>query len=207
MNRLLLIIIAGACTTPPDNTSTVEIDTETSMHDSFEEPEYVRWFNESDALIADGFDFPVGRPDARGYYNAQKFGENDHLGDDWNGVGRGNTDLGDTVYAVANGRVSFVQDEGAGWGNVIRIIHRFERPDTEEYVESLYAHLDTMLVNELAWVQRGSPIGTIGTAHGAYLAHLHLELRDSVGMDLGGGYSSETNGYKDPTAFIRQNRP
>ncbi len=27
----------------------------------------------------------------RGYYNAQVFGKNNHLGDDWNGVGGGNT--------------------------------------------------------------------------------------------------------------------
>ena len=33
-----------------------------------------------------GFDFPVGKPDAVGYYNAQEFTENDHLGEDWNGV-------------------------------------------------------------------------------------------------------------------------
>ena len=32
------------------------------------------------------FDFPVGKPDAVGYYNAQEFTENDHLGEDWNGV-------------------------------------------------------------------------------------------------------------------------
>ncbi|MBL4587064.1 MAG: hypothetical protein JKX84_08430, partial [Flavobacteriales bacterium] len=30
--------------------------------------------------ISDGFDFPVGPPDAKGYYNAQPFGKNEHLG-------------------------------------------------------------------------------------------------------------------------------
>ena len=30
--------------------------------------------------IVDGFDFPVGKPDAKGYYNAQPFMKNTHLG-------------------------------------------------------------------------------------------------------------------------------
>jgi len=50
---------------------------------------------------ADHFDFPVGRPDAKGYYNAQGFGKNAHLGDDWNGTGGGNSDLGDPIYEEA----------------------------------------------------------------------------------------------------------
>ncbi len=36
--------------------------------------------------IANAFDYPVGKPDAVGYYNAQPFGKNHHLGDDWNAV-------------------------------------------------------------------------------------------------------------------------
>ena len=53
--------------------------------------------------ISDGFDFPVGKPNAKKYYNAQKFGKNYHLGDDWNGVGGGNTDYGNPVYSISNG--------------------------------------------------------------------------------------------------------
>lgn len=52
--------------------------------------------------LSDGFNFPIGKPDAKGYYNAQKFGENNHLGDDWNGNGGGNSDLGDEVFSCAN---------------------------------------------------------------------------------------------------------
>lgn len=40
----------------------------------------------SNILIADAFDFPVGKPDAKSYYNAQPFTKNNHLGDDWNAV-------------------------------------------------------------------------------------------------------------------------
>ena len=41
--------------------------------------------------VAAGFDFPVGPPDAQGYYDAQSFGRNRHLGEDWNGNGGGNS--------------------------------------------------------------------------------------------------------------------
>lgn len=153
--------------------------------------------------LADGFDFPVGPPDAKAYYNAQPFGKNLHLGDDWNGVGGGNSDLGDPVYSVAHGKVVEAVDHGGGWGKVIRVVHRLK----EQEVESLYAHLDTMLVEEGDFVERGKQIGTIGNADGVYWAHLHLEIRSQKGMPLGGGYSADTVGYVDPTAFIEQQRP
>ncbi|MEL6650020.1 MAG: M23 family metallopeptidase, partial [Bacteroidota bacterium] len=137
---------------------------------------------------ADGFDFPVGPPDAKAYYNAQPFGRNLHLGDDWNGVGGGNSDLGDPVYSVAHGKVLEALDHGGGWGKVIRVVHRLE----EQEVESLYAHLDTMLVEEGDFVERGDQIGTIGNVDGIYWAHLHLEIRSQKGLPLGGGYSADT---------------
>ena len=52
-------------------------------------------------------------------------------------------------------------------------------------------------------MNKGLKIGTIGTADGAYLAHLHLEIRDKINMDIGGGYSEDTTGYLDPTLFIK----
>jgi len=71
--------------------------------------------------VANQFDYPVGKPDAKGYYNAQKFGVNLHLGEDWNAVTGGNSDLGDPIFSIANGFVDFAEDVGGGWGNVIRI--------------------------------------------------------------------------------------
>ena len=61
-----------------------------------------------------GFDFPVGPPDASGYYDAQPFGINDHLGSDWNGDGGGDTDLGDPVHAIAAGVISEATNHGGG---------------------------------------------------------------------------------------------
>jgi len=153
--------------------------------------------------IANHFDFPVGKPDAKGYYNAQSFGENNHLGDDWNATTGGNTDLGDPIYAIANGKVVFAEDVKGGWGNIIRIIHVL--PDSS-MVESLYAHCDEIKVKQNQWVERGDEIGTIGDAHGQYYAHLHFELRSKIGLPIGGGYSTNTAGYLNPTLFINTHR-
>jgi len=153
--------------------------------------------------IAFEFDFPVGKPDGKGYYDYQGFTKNNHLGEDWNGVGGGNTDLGDTIYAIANGKVTYAEDFKAGWGNTIRIVH--ELPDGRSY-ESVYAHCDTILTMSQTWVHKGEPIGTIGTAHDQYLAHLHLEIREKIGLPIGNGYSADTTGYVNPTTFIRNHR-
>ncbi len=153
--------------------------------------------------VADGFDFPVGKPDASNYYNAQKFGENNHLGEDWNGKGGGNTDLGDPIYSIANGYVCFSENIEGGWGNVIRIVHYI---DQENRVESLYAHCKEILVEKGAYLEKGQIIGTIGNNSGQYYAHLHFELRNKPGMPIGGGYSINNEGYLNPTEFINKNR-
>lgn len=160
--------------------------------------------NLKENLVTDGFDFPVGKPDAEGYYDAQHFGVNNHLGEDWNGNGGGNTDLGNPVYAIANGKVSFAKDVGGGWGNVVRIIHTLP---SGAQVESLYAHFDEIFIEEGETVKRGQEIGTIGTADGQYLAHLHFEIREKVGMPIGNGYSENISGYVNPSKFIYRNRP
>jgi|SRR5690606_31953991 len=159
--------------------------------------------NLKENLVTDGFDFPVGKPDAEGYYDAQHFGENNHLGEDWNGNGGGNSDLGDPVFAIANGKLSFAEDVNGGWGNVVRIVHTLP---SGEQVESLYAHLDEIFVKENEEVKKGQKIGTIGTADGQYLAHLHFEIREKVGMPIGNGYSENRLGYVNPSKFIYRNR-
>lgn len=156
---------------------------------------------------ADSFGFPVGDGSATGYYNAQPFGENTHLGDDWNGNGGGDTDLGDPVLAIADGVVTSAEDHGGGWGKVVRVVHDVGPAGAPVHVESLYAHLDSIEVKTGEVVARGDRIGTIGDAGGRYPAHLHLEVRDRVGLPLGHGYGARVRGYLDPTAFILARRP
>ncbi len=161
-----------------------------------------RYFKNNPSYVSDGFDFPVGKPNAKEYYNAQKFGENNHLGEDWNGIGGGNTDLGDTIYSIANGYVSEIKNYNGNWGNVIRIIHAYNN----QYYESLYAHCQSFLVAKNTFVKKGSPIATIGNCNGTYLAHLHFEIRNNIQQDIGNGYATNTTDYLNPTNFIINNR-
>lgn len=152
---------------------------------------------------AHAFQMPVGAPDGRGFYDAQPFGVNTHLGSDYNAVTGGDSDLGMAVSAVALGVVREATDHKGGWGNVVRIVHSL--PDGTQ-VESLYAHLDSVDVLAGQRVEKGAVIGTIGTAHGRYLAHLHFELRMGVGAALGPGYGEPEQGQVDPGAFLEAHR-
>lgn len=131
---------------------------------------------------------------------------NYHLGDDWNGVGGGNTDYGDSVYSISNGIVAYAGNLKGGWGNVVRVYHNYGSKLEPLYVESIYAHLEKILVTTGSIIKKGVKIGTIGNANGKYLAHLHLELRDEINMEIGQGYSKNTTGYLDPTKFIKNHR-
>ena len=166
--------------------------------------EYINLIKESP--LANSFNFPVGPPNAKGYYNAQIFGKNNHLGDDWNGSGGGNSDLGDPVFSIANGLVVFAKDLKGGWGNVVIVLHNYGTVNKPILVESLYAHLKDVFVSKGDHLSKGKKIGTIGNANGRYLAHLHFEIRSNVGMPVGGGYSENTKGYLDPTEFIKNHR-
>lgn len=149
---------------------------------------------------------PVGPPDAADYYVAQGFGENAHLGEDWNGRGGGNTDKGDPVFAMADGVVTQADEGGPGWGPVVRVRHRLASLEGPREYESLYAHLGRIDVAVGETVRRGAPLGTIGDAHGLYVAHLHLEVRDIVGLPIGPGYGHDRTGYVDPRAWIAANQ-
>lgn len=159
-------------------------------------------------LPADGFDFPVGPPDAKDYYKFRGFLPKnlEHLGEDWNGTGGGNTDMGDYVYAAADGVVFAAKDHGGGWGIVIRMIHNYGSKAQPQYVESLYAHVASTWVRPGNRMKRGDVIGTIGNASGKYHAHLHFEMRKAPGKHIRCGYDGDTLGFVDPTQFILEHR-
>ncbi|HZS08127.1 MAG TPA: peptidoglycan DD-metalloendopeptidase family protein [Blastocatellia bacterium] len=180
---------------------------------------------------ADGFDFPFGNPDGKGSYTdkatgrsyngwyvathfAEKYSMGIHTGEDWNGTGGGNTDLGQDVFAVANGRVVFAGDCGRLWGNVIVIEHAFYENFERRRVRSLYAHLQTTKVRRGEEVKRRQLIATVGQdPEKLFNAHLHLELRRDE--SLAPTYWPSSDGkdqawvrehYAEPSAFINSHR-
>ncbi|MCU0781839.1 MAG: M23 family metallopeptidase [Akkermansiaceae bacterium] len=161
--------------------------------------------------LADGFDFPVGKPDAVGYYIARglRLRAPRHFGEDWNGRGGGNSDLGDAIYTIADGVVTFAYDVRGGWGNVVIIRHAYRDPASGQvrYCDSLYGHLDRITTKTGAEVKRGDQVGTMGSNRGMYAVHLHFEIRHnlSIGMHRESVPATLEN-WADPSKFIKQFR-
>lgn len=156
--------------------------------------------------LATRFDAPMGSEHGALTYNAQPFTENRHLGDDLNGIGGGNTDLGDPLYAMANGRVLYAGWPSNGWGHVVLVQQAYPENGQRKTVQTLYAHLDEIEVAAGDLLRRGQKIGTVGNARGRYLAHLHLEMRTFITPFVGAGYRENTSGWLDPSGFIQTYR-
>lgn len=159
--------------------------------------------------VADKFSYPLGdgkkltqaKDRKDDWYNALDFGANGHLGEDWNKNSGGNTDCGEAVYAVANGKIIYAEDAGPGWGNVVIITHTL--PDGTE-IQSLYGHLQEILKTS-GVVKIREQIGKVGNANGRYFCHLHLEIRKPDAKDwnqVGGGYLTMRTGWLDPSDFL-----
>jgi murein DD-endopeptidase MepM/ murein hydrolase activator NlpD len=189
--------------------------------------EYMR----ADFAPADGFDFPFGDGDGGGSYTdiatgkrhagwyvathfAEEYSLGIHTGEDWNGAGGGDTDLGQPVYAVANGRVRFARDCGRLWGNVVILEHFYYENHERREILSLYAHLNEIRVREGEEVRRRQTIATVGQdPDKLFKAHLHLELRRDASLAPTYWPSSEGKDvawvrehYAEPSAFIRSRR-
>ena len=160
-------------------------------------------------LTPSPFAFPIGksrsvtesRDLADAWYNAQDFGENKHLGEDWNSNGGGNTECGEPVFATAAGKIVYAGDAGPGWGNVLIVTHLSTKG---EKVQSLYGHLAS-IVRTQGNVKLRERIGTIGDANGRYRCHLHFEIRlegNRFWDQVGPGYSSNRQYFADPSDFI-----
>jgi murein DD-endopeptidase MepM/ murein hydrolase activator NlpD len=157
--------------------------------------------------LANGFDFPVGKPDAQGYYKARGFRSHGHLGEDWDGLRGGDSDLGDAIYSVGDGVVVFARDCHMGWGNVVIVRHAFREDGIVKNIDSLYGHLNTILVQRGQAVSRGQKIATMGTAHGIYDAHLHFEVRKNLAIGMSrAAFARDQSNYYDPTQFILGHR-
>ncbi len=194
--------------------------------------------------VSTGFDFPVGDINAEGsytnpidgktyngWYVASEFLDANyylkkgsyHPGADWNGSGGGDTDFGQPVYSISEGKVVRVCDGTKSGEELekdygIEVIIQHVLPDNRS-IYSLYWHLETTGVIQNQIVARRQQIGAIGDGHGNYWAHLHLEIKTKLtppyedqnecyAWSGGDDYALtfiQTH-YSDPSEFIRQHR-
>lgn len=164
------------------------------------------------APLADVFTSPLGEENGAFTYVAQGLGDMNaarggrHTGQDLNGIGGENTDQGLPVRAAGRGLLIYAGEPSPDWGNVVVLLHRL--PDGR-FIQSLYAHLDTVSDIPLgSLVGRGEQIGTVGTAHGNYLAHLHFEMIESIAHEAGmPGYGKTTFNRINPDEMLKQYAP
>ncbi len=161
--------------------------------------------------LADGFDFPVGKPDGKGYYKSRglRLATPRHLGEDWNGNGGGNSDVGDPVYSIGMGLVTYAADAKGRWGKVVIVRHAFREPKSGKVLccQTLYGHLDKITVRLGQIVGRGAQVGTIGTNNGMFTAHLHAELHFNIDVNCGHqGVQKNNVNYGNLSEFIKHYR-
>ena len=142
------------------------------------------------------FRFPCGDSIGNGYYIAQGFqdsinGDGTHLALDINGIGGGNTDLGDTIYSIGFGIVEQADDV-----DYLTIFYKYQN----KIIKVLYYHCKETLVNENDLIPKGFPIATIGNSNGVYLAHLHLEIMSDI--SLTGNFYGDPKGFIDPIELL-----
>lgn len=89
-----------------------------------------------------------------------------------NGVDFG-APVGTPIYAAAGGTVIIAKDDGGwngGYGNYVVVKH-------SNGVQTLYAHMTSVLTSAGAQVSQGKQIGTVGNTGRSTGAHLHFEVR------------------------------
>lgn len=158
--------------------------------------------------LADGFDYPVGKPNAEGYHKARGFWPNGHLGEDWNGNNGGDTDEGAPIFSMGKGIVVFSEDVHVGWGNCVIIRHVFREPSGKiDMVDSLYGHLLERKAKVGQVVERGQLIGLMGGNSGMYPVHLHFEIRKNLNIGMNRSqFARDYSNYYSPTVFIEAHR-
>jgi murein DD-endopeptidase MepM/ murein hydrolase activator NlpD len=106
--------------------------------------------------------------------------------------------LGDTVYAALDGIVRITRNDRYGYGNFVVISHK-------EGLESLYGHLEEILIKPGQVVKAGAPIGLGGSTGKSTGPHLHFEFR-FMGQQFDPEHilSFKTKNLKSPTIHIKQ---
>jgi murein DD-endopeptidase MepM/ murein hydrolase activator NlpD len=155
--------------------------------------------------VTDAFVTPLRPPDGDGAFITLPFLEAGHLGEDW-ATAKGDAALGEPVYSVADGWVSVAQDFEGAWGKVIFVCYRLPEGRWPTVIEVMYAQLASIEVKPGDLVKKGQRIGTVGNAGGTYPAHLHWEIRQTVGLGLGAGFDPKRDGWLEPSAFLAAHR-
>lgn len=162
------------------------------------------------APVVDGFQWPCSPPHGAMIYDAQRFGamnkkrKGHHTGQDYNGIGGQDTDLGLPICAAGRGLVVYSGNPSDEWGNVVILAHRL--PGKAGVVQTIYGHLDKREARVGEIVSRGERIGTMGTADGKYLAHLHFEAVASLCTEAGitGYHPAGTMNRMNPAELLKR---
>jgi murein DD-endopeptidase MepM/ murein hydrolase activator NlpD len=80
-------------------------------------------------------------------------------------------DVGEPVYAIADGEVIYAGDGLRGYGNVVILRH-------DKKTSSLYAHNSELKVKQGDQVKQGSLIALLGNTGHSTGPHVHFEIRD-----------------------------
>ena len=162
------------------------------------------FYNFNVNCVADKISYPVNHGSMIGYHDAQPFGgKHNHLGADINGNYSGNSDEGDTIYSIGNGKVIVWFEGNYGDGKndchayIIHILHKTKCG----YIVSQYRHCKEVFVEPDQYVKHLQPIATIGTECGHFQAHLHFEIRTDSFILIENGYGN-LKGFTDPMKFI-----
>lgn len=147
--------------------------------------------------------FPYG---SGNWYNAQSYGKKTdygyHEGDDFNLVSGGDSDLGQPLYAIADGTVTSVHTHitKPTFGTHIHIQHDGKWGT----VYSHYAHLQSTSVKVGDRVTEGQQVGRLGKS-GTDAAHLHFAIKNQpTGVDGIARTLADLAKWENPTEFINK---
>lgn len=140
------------------------------------------------------------------WYIAQGFGEKTdygyHEGVDLNLKTGGDTDLGQSLMAIANGQVTSVH-EHTGIPTFGKHLHiKFDSPFGVRFVH--YAHCQKILVPEGASVTEGQQVAELGKS-GTKVAHCHFAIKNQpTGVDGIAKTQEDLAKWEDPIVFIEK---
>lgn len=113
------------------------------------------------------------------------------MGEDWNGVCGGDSDVGATLFAIADGEVVFIDPVGtiSGQGKQIYVRHSFPYSLAEEGLMTVDSGMLHMQNIDPVWfvgapVDKGDSLGFLGKT-GTPVAHLHWEMRGDTSVVFG----------------------